>query len=230
MGQFVAAIRGMASACTALNFPVVSGNVSLYNETEGRGILPTPAIGAVGVLADAAQAVGLALRQGQDVVLIGEITGWLGQSLWLREIVGLEAGAPPPVFLAQERAAGDFVRAQILSGHIESCHDVSDGGLLIAIAEMAIAGHAGIALQAPDADVPAHAFWFGEEQGRYVAGTTSAAHLLAAAGAAGVPARLIGRVEGNHLKLPGVAPMSIDMLMTQRDRFFPAWLDGVSPS
>ena len=121
MGQFAAAIRGMAAACEALNFPVVSGNVSLYNETRDpsgavRAILPTPAIGGLGVLDDAAKAVGIALGPWLDVVLVGVTKGWLGQSLWLREIAGREEGAPPPVDLAAERATGDFVRAQILAG------------------------------------------------------------------------------------------------------------------
>ena len=152
MGQFAAAVRGMASACIALDFPVVSGNVSLYNETEGKGILPTPAIGGVGVLEDVAQAVGLALPAGAELVLIGETRGWLGQSLWLREIAGQEEGAPPPVDLAAERRNGDFVRAQILAGAVRACHDCSDGGLLVAVAEMAMAGGVGARLQAgPDA-------------------------------------------------------------------------------
>ncbi len=117
MGQFAAAIRGMAAACEALDFPVVSGNVSLYNETEGRAILPTPAIGGLGVLDDAAQAVGLALPPWLDIVLIGATTGWLGQSIWLREITGREDGAPPPVDLAVEKANGDFVRQQYPERH-----------------------------------------------------------------------------------------------------------------
>jgi phosphoribosylformylglycinamidine synthase len=95
MGQFAACIRGMAAACTALDFPVVSGNVSLYNETEGRAILPTPAIGGVGVLDDARAAVGLAMPDGCDLVLVGETRGWLGQSLWLREVAGREEGSAP---------------------------------------------------------------------------------------------------------------------------------------
>ena len=103
MGQFAAAIRGMAEACRVLDFPVVSGNVSLYNETEGRAILPTPAIGGLGVLEDAAQAVGLALSPWLDLVLVGQTKGWLGQSLWLREVAGRESGAPPPVDLQTER-------------------------------------------------------------------------------------------------------------------------------
>ncbi len=148
MGQFAAAIEGMAEACRALDFPVVSGNVSLYNETEGRPILPTPAIGGLGVLAHAAQAAGLALQPGLTLVLIGETTGWLGQSVWLREVAGQEAGAPPPVDLASERRNGDFVRAQIVAGRVRASHDVSDGGLLVAVAEMALAGGTGATLAA----------------------------------------------------------------------------------
>src|SRR5271165_4665084 len=134
MGQFAAAIRGMAAACEALNFLVVSGNVSLYNETRDpsgtvRAILPTPAIGGLGVLDDAANAVGIALGPWLDIVLVGATKGWLGQSLWLREIAGREEGAPPVVDLAAERVAGEFVRAQILAGDVRACHDVSDGGL-----------------------------------------------------------------------------------------------------
>ncbi|MCA4921002.1 MAG: phosphoribosylformylglycinamidine synthase subunit PurL, partial [Roseomonas sp.] len=122
MGQFASAVRGMAAACIALDFPVVSGNVSLYNETEGRAILPTPAIGGVGVLENAAHAVGLAMPAKGDLVLIGDTQGWLGQSLWLREIAGREEGAPPPVDLAAERRNGDFVRARILAGEVLACH------------------------------------------------------------------------------------------------------------
>jgi phosphoribosylformylglycinamidine synthase len=224
MGQFAAAIRGMAASCRALDFPVVSGNVSLYNETEGRPILPTPAIGAVGVLDDAAQAVGIALRPGLDLILIGDVSGWLGQSLWLREIAGQEAGAPPPVPLDRERQAGDFVRARILAGQVVACHDVSDGGLLVAIAEMAVAGATGAVLQPPDPSLPAHGFWFGEEQARYVLATQAGAAVLAAAKAAGVPARVLGRSEGQDLQLADAAPISIQALCAARDSFFASWM------
>ncbi len=168
MGQFAAAIRGMATACEALKFPVVSGNVSLYNETEGRAILPTPAIGGLGVIDDAAMAVGIALPPWLDLVLIGASRGWLGQSLWLREIAGREEGAPPPVDLVAEKAAGDFVRMQIAAGNVRACHDVSDGGLLVAVAEMCMVSGVGARLSTGPRDIPGHAFWFGEDQGRYL--------------------------------------------------------------
>ncbi|MBI0433452.1 phosphoribosylformylglycinamidine synthase subunit PurL [Roseomonas sp. KE0001] len=222
MGQFAAAVRGMASACTALDFPVVSGNVSLYNETEGRGILPTPAIGGVGVLEEAARAVGYGLAPGLDLVLIGETAGWLGQSLWLREVAGREEGAPPPVDLAAERRHGDFVRAQILAGKVAASHDCADGGLLVALAEMAMAGTAGVTLEAAPEGPPAHAFWFGEDQGRYVLAVRDGAALLAAAAAAGLPARRLGRSGGGHLVLPGGAAISVEALRDAHERFLPA--------
>jgi phosphoribosylformylglycinamidine synthase len=222
MGQFAAAIAGMADACTALDFPVVSGNVSLYNETEGTGILPTPAIGGLGVIEDAARAVGLAASAGQALVLVGATRGWLGQSLWLREIAGRADGPPPPVDLAAERRTGDFVRAQILCGAAAACHDVSDGGLLIALAEMVMECGARLA-PAPDGIAP-HAFWFGEDQARYVIACDDAAPVLAAAAAAGLQARIIGTAGGRDLTLPDGLSISLEELRAAHRRFFPAFM------
>ena len=224
MGQFAACIRGMAAACLALDFPVVSGNVSLYNETEGRAILPTPAIGGLGVLDDAARSVGLALAPGQHLVLIGETAGWLGQSLWLREVAGREAGAPPPVDLAAERRNGDFVRGLIASGAVRACHDVSDGGLLVAVAEMAMGGQVGVELRPGPDGLPPHGFWFGEDQARYVLGVSDSAPVLDAARTAGIPARLLGTAAGPGLTLPGGASISLEVLRAAHERFFPAWM------
>ncbi len=226
MGQFAAAIEGMAEACRALDFPVVSGNVSLYNETEGRSILPTPAIGGLGVLDDAARAVGIALRPGLDLVLLGETAGHLGQSLWLREVAGREAGPPPPLDLAAERRVGDFVRGRILGGMVAACHDVSDGGLLVAIAEMALAGEVGAALLPGPAGIAPQAFWFGEDQGRYVLAMADGAALLVAAASAGVPATMLGRTGGRDLTLPDGATISLDSLRRTHARFLPDWLEG----
>ena len=223
MGQFAAAITGMGAACATLDFPVVSGNVSLYNETEGRGILPTPAIGGLGVIADATKTVGIALQPGLDLVLIGETKGALGQSLWLREIAGREDGPPPPVDLATERRNGDFVRAMILEGAISACHDVADGGLLVAVTEMAMAGGIGAVLDPAPDGIAAHAFWFGEDQARYVAATPDSAALLAAAAADGVPARRIGTVTGDHLTVTDGPAISLEALRAAHERFFQAW-------
>ena len=221
MGQFAACIRGMSDACRVLDFPVVSGNVSLYNETEGCPILPTPAIGGLGVLDDAAQCVGLALADGLDLVLIGDTAGWLGQSLWLREITGREEGMPPPVDLEAERRHGDFVRSQILAGSIRACHDVGDGGLLVALAEMAMAGDTGATLTCHEG----HDFWFGEDQARYILAVPDHAALVAAARDAFVPARHIGRTGGLDLTLPGGNHISLQELKAAHTRFFPAWME-----
>jgi phosphoribosylformylglycinamidine synthase len=226
MGQFAAAVRGMAAACTALDFPVVSGNVSFYNETEGRPILPTPAIGGVGVLDDARQAVGLGLPDGADLVLIGTTVGHLGQSLWLREIAGREEGAPPPVDLAAERRNGDFVRARILAGAVLACHDCADGGLLVTIAEMAMATGVGVILAPVPAGIPEHAFWFGEDQGRYVLAVKDGAALLAAAAAAGIPARFLGRSGGGDLVLPDGRSISVALLREAHESTLPALMEG----
>ena len=226
MGQFVAAIRGMGAACRALDFPVVSGNVSLYNETQGTAILPTPAIGGLGVIADAGAAVGLALAPGLHLVLLGETQGHLGQSLWLREICGREEGAAPAVDLAAERRNGDFVRGAIARRRIAACHDTSDGGLLVAIAEMALAGGVGAVLLPGDEKIPAHAFWFGEDQARYVAATAEPAALLAEAATAGVPARRLGLATGDCLTLPDGTTISLARLREAHEHFFPAWMDA----
>ena len=222
MGQLASAVRGMAAACIALDFPVVSGNVSLYNETEGRAILPTPAIGGVGVLEKAAQAVGLAMPAKGDLVLIGETQGWLGQSLWLREIAGREEGAPPPVDLVAERRNGDFVRARILAGAVLASHDCADGGLLVAVAEMAMGSGIGAGLSPVPEGIPTHGFWFGEDQGRYVLAVADGAALIAQAKAAGVPARLIGTAGGGDLVLPDGAAISVSSLAAAHEATLPA--------
>jgi phosphoribosylformylglycinamidine synthase II len=222
MAQFAASIQGMAAACTALDFPVVSGNVSLYNETEGKGILPTPAIGAVGVIEDAALAVGYGLKPELQLILIGESKGQLGQSLWLREILGREAGAPPDVDLTAERKHGDFVRALILGGRVAACHDVSDGGLLVAVAEMALAGETGVHLTA---STTSHAFWFGEDQARYILGVQIAESkaILAEAAQAGIPAALIGSADGGDLTHSSGISISLTTLRNAHEGFFPNW-------
>ena len=226
MGQFAAAIRGMAAACEALDFPVVSGNVSLYNETEGRAVLPTPAIGGLGVLDDAAKAVGLGLPPWLDIVLIGATAGWLGQSIWLREIAGREDGAPPPVDLVVEKANGDFIRGHILDGTIRACHDVSDGGILVAVAEMAMLSGIGARLSTHPRDIPGHAFWFGEDQARYIVAVPDHANFSRTAEAAGIPALRLGTSGGQDLTLPDGGTISIAALRAAHERFLPSWMDG----
>jgi phosphoribosylformylglycinamidine synthase len=172
------------------------------------------------VIEDASKAVGIALTPGLDLVLVGETKGELGQSLWLREICGEETGAPPPVNLAAERANGDFVRAQILAGNVAACHDLSDGGLLVAVSEMALAGDTGVTLT-PHASSPA--FWFGEDQARYLLAVPNAARLLAAAKATGIPAEHIGQTGGNSLTLSDSDAIFLSELRGAHEGFFPDW-------
>jgi phosphoribosylformylglycinamidine synthase len=223
MGEFVGVIEGMRQACLALDYPVVSGNVSLYNETSGSAILPTPVIGGVGLIADARQAVDLALKHdGNALILIGETAGHLGASLYLREIEGSEDGPPPPVDLAAERRHGDFVRGLIAAGHVAACHDISDGGLLVAVAEMAMAGGHGIALDPLPAGLATHAWLFGEDQARYLIETGDPEAVLAAAGNMSIYAQCIGTVGGGELTLPGAGAISVAELRAANE----AWLPG----
>jgi len=225
MGEFVGAIEGMCAASLALAYPVVSGNVSFYNETSGRAISPTPVVGGVGLLEDARQAVDLALkRDGSALILIGETRGHLGASLYLRAIEGGSQGAPPPVDLAAEKKNGDFVRALIRTGRVEACHDLSDGGLLVGVAEMAMAGGRGVALAAPPAELPRHAFLFGEDQARYLVETADPAPILAEARAAQVPARLVGVVQGAELTLPGAGAISVAALKAANEGWLPGYM------
>jgi len=227
MGQLVGAIRGIAEACMQLEFPVVSGNVSLYNETNGRAILPTPTIGGVGLIEDFTKAATLAFKAADEaILLIGETKGWLGQSLYLREICEREDGAPPPVDLAAERAAGDLVRALIAEGIATAVHDVSDGGLLVAVAEMAMAS--GIGAELNRAPLAAHAFWFGEDQGRYVVTVDAgvAEKVMMRARAAGISARQIGLTGGDALTLQDERPILVAKLRERFEGWLPRYMAG----
>ncbi len=229
MGQLVGCVRGISAACKALDFPVVSGNVSLYNETNGRAILPTPSIGGVGVLADFTKSASLGFKNDGDVILlIGETLGWFGQSMYLREVCGREEGAPPPVDLAVEKRHGEFVRAMIRDGNVTAAHDVSDGGLLVAIAEMAMAGNLGFRLERPRMKCPAHAFWFGEDQARYVVTATEemADFVLEQARVSGVQVSVLGTVGGKSLSLGNVTPVAIAELSTRFESWLPDYMAG----
>jgi phosphoribosylformylglycinamidine synthase II len=224
MAEFAGACAGMRAACIALDYPVVSGNVSLYNETSGSAIWPAPVIGGVGLIADAAKAVDLALkRDGNTLILIGETKGHLGASLYLREIEGQEEGAPPPVDLAAERKHGDFIRDRIAAGQVAACHDVSDGGLLVAIAEMAMAGGKGVRLTNLD---QTNAALFGEDQGRYLIETAAPQQILAAAKNTSIYAEIIGTVGSDALTLPDGGAISVSELKAANESWLPAYMAG----
>ncbi len=225
MGQFVGCIEGMREACTTLDFPVVSGNVSLYNETNGQAILPTPTIGAVGLLDDYEIAVGIGFRaEGDAVILIGDTGGHLGQSLYLRELHGREDGPPPPVDLALERKNGDLVRALIQSGFANACHDLADGGLLVAVAEMAMGGGIGAEIDVPAGPVPAHAWLFGEDQARYLIATNDPDAVMAKALEAGVSATRIGTTGGETLALSSGETVALSALKKKNEDWMPNFM------
>jgi phosphoribosylformylglycinamidine synthase len=229
MGQFAGCVRGIGEACKALDFPVVSGNVSLYNETNGRAILPTPTIGGVGVLDDFQKSATIAFKAaGEAVLLVGETQGWLGQSLYLRDLCGRQEGAPPPVDLAVEKRNGDFIRALIGEGIATAVHDVSDGGLAVSLAEMAMASGIGAKLDADAQSAGAHAFWFGEDQARYVVTVAAgrAAEVIARGQKAGVPLRALGTTGGDALTLPGERPILVAKLRDRFEGWLPAYMAG----
>ncbi|WP_192966668.1 phosphoribosylformylglycinamidine synthase subunit PurL [Phycobacter azelaicus] len=198
MGQFVGAIKGIGEAVAALDMPIVSGNVSLYNETDGQGILPTPTIGAVGLIAEGEEAITGEARDGHIALLIGETTGHLGQSALLAEVFNREDGDAPTVDLEAEKRNGEFIRAN--RELIKACTDLGDGGLALAAFELA--EEAGVGVQIDAGDTPT---LFGEDQARYLVACNfdQAEALMMAAGQAGVTITTVGRFTGDTVKIGG---------------------------
>jgi phosphoribosylformylglycinamidine synthase subunit PurL len=226
MGQFVGSVQGMGEACRALDYPVVSGNVSLYNETNGVGIPPTPAIGGVGLIPDWTKSATTALKSAGDLlIVIGREEGHLGQSLYQLLIANKSEGAPPPVDLDDEIRAGNLVRALIRENKVTAVHDCSDGGLLVAVAEMALSGGTGVELYPYEGKLPAHAAWFGEDQGRYVLAARPgvAEQIAERARLLGLPARIIGKVGGDGLTLKGEMALPLAELRKVHE----GWLPGL---
>ncbi|HLV83225.1 MAG TPA: AIR synthase related protein, partial [Devosia sp.] len=235
MGQLVHAIKGIGEACTALEFPIVSGNVSLYNETNGRGILPTPTIGGVGLLPDWNQMARIGFAGANQVILlVGAPPSrgtHLGQSIYLRDLFGRKDGPAPHVDLAHEKRTGDFVRKLIRSGVATACHDLSDGGLAVGLAEMAMAS--GIGATVTDlTDQDPILQYFGEDQGRYLVTVDldpqgdELAALWRDAEAAGVFAPWIGTTGGDALVLGAARPLSVASLKDAHEGWFPSFMDG----
>jgi phosphoribosylformylglycinamidine synthase len=221
MAQIVECLRGMGDACRALDYPIVSGNVSLYNESKATGggsaILPTPAIGGVGLMADHETMATIAIKAaGECLAMIGPSYPELGQSLWLREIHGRQDGAPPKVDLGDERYYAEVVRQLIADGLVTAVHDISDGGLLVAAAEMALAGDIGITLDAMDS-----AFAFNESQSRYLV-TYPADRPL---DRDNVPFEKIGTTGGDALVVNGQA-IALATLREANEAFFRDWMEG----
>ncbi|HEX7853196.1 MAG TPA: phosphoribosylformylglycinamidine synthase subunit PurL [Sphingobium sp.] len=238
MGQFVGCLQGMSEACIALDYPIVSGNVSLYNESKATGggsaILPTPAIGGVGILSDIDRMTTIGFKGTGDIILlVGQRRNELGQSLWLREVHGIEgkdAGPPPRVDLESEKKTGDFIRGAIHCGAMTAVHDVSDGGIAVTVAEMALASGIGAIVDAPLSGTVAEGL-FAEDQGLYVVTVRDAAmiEVLAKAEADGVAVERLGRTIANRiifeLKESDHA-VALDDLRTAHEGFFPQLMVG----
>ncbi len=214
MGQFVGAIQGIGEACAALDVPIVSGNVSLYNETDGQGILPTPTIGAVGLIAETEQAIAGQPAAGELALLVGATEGHLGQSALLAEVFHREDGDAPSVDLEAERAAGQFILDN--RGWISGCTDLADGGLALAAFEMAEAAGLGLTLDATEMGM-----LFGEDQGRYLIACSydAAEALMVAAGQAGVPIETVGRFGGDEIALGGAKASLAELSTLYRGAF-----------
>jgi phosphoribosylformylglycinamidine synthase subunit PurL len=238
MAQFVGALEGMADACRALDYPIVSGNVSLYNESKATGggsaILPTPAIGGVGLLDDVSKMATIGFKgEGETIWLIGpsdQLGSHLGQSLYARTILGLESGEAPSVDLELERRLGEFIRAQIARGKITAAHDISDGGALVAIAEMALAGNCGCWFDCMRTDIYAAstaAMLFGEDQGRMIVTTRASENLSLEAEVVGLVATRIGKVEGRDIvvSLFGDNEIKLSDLRAAHESFFKDWME-----
>lgn len=229
MGQFVGCIGGMRDACSALDYPVVSGNVSLYNETNGKGILPTPAIGGVGLITDLTKrAVAAFGTDGDHVILVGETTDSLSQSLYARELLGVKTGPAPKVDLKAERQNGDFVRSLIEAGTVAHCHDLSDGGLAAAVAEMAVASGLGARLTLAHEAQDAARLLFAESQGRYVLTVkpSDLGSVLDAAVTAGVSAQKLGTVGGPDLTIEGILSVPVSALQQAHSDWLPSLMDS----
>ncbi|MGB8313975.1 MAG: phosphoribosylformylglycinamidine synthase subunit PurL [Aestuariivirga sp.] len=225
MGQLVLAIKGIDAACRALGYPVVSGNVSLYNETNGQAILPTPAIGGVGLLTDLSKMTTLAFKAEDDaILLLGGHGSHLGQSIYLREVLGREEGAPPPVDLAQEKRHGDFVRNLINQRQVTAVHDISDGGLAATVIEMGLVSGLGAKLDAMN-----HEALFGEDQARYVltCPAKEAAKIITQAHVKAIDVIRVGTVtQAATLNVEGQTTISLADLKTAHEGWFPAYMSG----
>ncbi|WP_419912765.1 phosphoribosylformylglycinamidine synthase subunit PurL [Hoeflea sp.] len=231
MGQLVKAIEGIGEACSTLGFPIVSGNVSLYNETNGEAILPTPTIAGVGLIPDWSKMATIGgANAGDVVILLGGDGTHLGQSIYLRDCLGQSDGPPPPVDLYVERRNGKVVRSAIRNGQFTACHDISDGGLALCLAEMAIASGKGMQLDIDGEIGPAHAQLFGEDQARYVVTVSPklANFVCVNAEGAGVPFRRLGTVGGDRLTIGGLLSISIEELRGAYESWFPDYMDGTA--
>ncbi|MEP1229820.1 MAG: phosphoribosylformylglycinamidine synthase subunit PurL [Litorimonas sp.] len=228
MGQFVGAIEGMNEACHAFDYPVVSGNVSLYNETNGQAIPPTPAVGGVGLIQKIDHMATLSgAKEGDTLILIGETSGWLGASIYLSEIQSSEDGAPPPVDLEVEKLNGNYVRSLIRNRRVHAVHDCSDGGLAITACEMAFSSNIGVHLDAAK-NIPTHGWLFGEDQARYLLAVEehSVNPIVSTAKGKGIAAQVIGKVGGERISAEGAFDVSLNGLRDKHESWLPELMNS----
>jgi phosphoribosylformylglycinamidine synthase len=230
MGEFASCIEGMAAACKALEFPVVSGNVSLYNETNGVGIMPTPSIGAIGLIPDVERMGRInTLHAGDAIFLVGDDgkASHLGQSLYQNLATGAFAGTPPSVDLSAERRHGDFVRYLIKRGITSCVHDISDGGLFVALAEMALASDIGIVIGKFRSPLPLYVQAFAENQGRYLVTVSGNDYhyLTGRLSEEKIPFFYVGRANGVHFEIPNEEPIPLTMLRAAHEGWFPGYMN-----
>ena len=228
MGQLVYAIKGIGEACKKLDFPIVSGNVSLYNETNGEGILPTPTMAGVGLIEDWHKMAKIdGMKDGDLIILVGDCGSHLGQSIYLRDILGKAEGTPPHVDLDKEKKNGCFIRKLITAGMITACHDLSDGGLAIALAEMVMKSHHGISAKLTG-KTPAHAELFGEDQARYLISVNADKYAAVEEQAkkAGVKLTNLGKVTGQDLVVEGQIKLSAKQLENAYESWFPDFMEN----
>ena len=230
MGQLIGCIDGMNEACRAFDYPVVSGNVSLYNETNGVAIPPTPAVGGVGLISDLSYFRTLqGMKDGDTLILLGETEGWLGSSIYLRALHNREDGAPPKVNLAAEKRNGDYVRKLIRNRRVSAVHDLSDGGLAAAACEMAFAIGVGVSLT-NSSDLLAHAWYFGEDQARYLIATdvNSINPILTTAEDLGVKAQIVGKVGGDRIQAADAFDVSLQGMKERWSTWMPDLMSGAT--
>ncbi|RCL03043.1 MAG: phosphoribosylformylglycinamidine synthase [Candidatus Tokpelaia sp. JSC189] len=226
MGQLVLAIKGIGDACRALDFPIVSGNVSLYNETNGESIPPTPTIAGVGLIADWKNIATIGnIKEGDYLLLIGGDGTHLGQSIYLRDILGRSEGIPPPVDLAIEKRNGDFIREHIEYGYIHACNDISDGGLALALAEMIIKSGHGATIELSDG--PSHAILFGEDQSRYIIAVDQnrVDTIIKKAKNLAISARLLGLIGGKALSVKDCFTLPVLEMLHAYESWFPDYME-----
>ena len=170
MGEFAECLIGIKEACEFLNYPVVSGNVSFYNGTNKKNIHPTPVIGGVGIVSNVQKIINHRIKNENNILLlIGKTFGHLEQSVFLEEIYSITDGKPPDINMANEKNNGDSILELVKNNLVSSLHDISNGGLIVALAEMTIGSNFGIKIDKPKKLINLYKYFFGEDQSRYVA-------------------------------------------------------------